>query len=87
MMIGYRRTRDRYVASFPGGGKESLFFAATVPAMCQWQGGKIASWVRYCRPAMLMVLSQPLFRQRHAVHVVTPRAGNPRRKASGLLYK
>src|SRR5665213_1486060 len=29
-------------------------------------------WVRYCLPDMLMVLSQPFFRQRHAVHCVTP---------------
>jgi hypothetical protein len=36
----------------------------------------MASWVRYCRPAMLTVLSQPFFRQRHAVIGVTPTRSN-----------
>ena len=42
------------------------------PALARRWNSSIASWVRYCRPATLTVLSQPFFRQRQAVHCVTP---------------
>jgi len=48
------------------------------PALARRWNSSIASWVRYCRPAMLMVLSQPFFRQRQAVHGVTPTCSSHR---------
>src|ERR1039457_906270 len=45
---------------------------ANSPATARRWNSSIASWVRYCRPAMLTVLSQPFLRQRHAVQGVTP---------------
>ena len=50
------------------------------PALARRWKSSIASWVRYCRPAILRVLSQPFLRHRHAVHVETPTCSNHRDK-------
>src|SRR5438132_14148265 len=50
------------------------------PALARRWNSSIASWVRYCRPAMLIVLSQPFLRHRQAVHGVTPTCSNHRER-------
>src|SRR5207248_6378167 len=50
----------------------TLWTWANSPEIARWWNSSIASWVRYCRPAMLMVFSQPFLRQRQAVHGVMP---------------
>lgn len=50
------------------------------PALARRWNSSIASRVRYWRPAMLTVLSQPFFRQRQAVHGVTPTCSSHRER-------
>jgi len=50
------------------------------PALARRWNSSIASWVRYCRPAMLTVFSQPFLRHRRVVHVVTPTCSSHRER-------
>jgi hypothetical protein len=50
----------------------TLWTCANSPAAARRVNSSIAPCVRYCRPQMLTVLSQPLLRHRHAVQAVTP---------------